>query len=155
MRPDECPPVSCDPRVHIITRPVPVSTPIGTSITIANLSDHIGTVHPVSLSTDRFWSFVRSTKPTQSSPSLPSSSQELLEEENDCFPPSPTDGKRTHFCYAACMPSTCATFTDQTGRFITPSSQGNNQLMILYDYDSNSIHAEPMPSKTGTQQLAT
>jgi hypothetical protein len=35
---------------------------------------------------------------------------------------------------------------DQTARFVIPSSTGNNQLLVAYDYDSNSIHAEPMKS---------
>ena len=39
--------------------------------------------------------------------------------------------------------------TDQTGQFVVPSSTGYNYLLILYDYDSNSILAEPMPRRTG------
>ncbi|MCK7513582.1 MAG: hypothetical protein MZV70_62545 [Desulfobacterales bacterium] len=35
------------------------------------------------------------------------------------------------------MEPTGQVYTDQTGRFITPSSNGNNYLLILYDYDSN------------------
>jgi len=37
-------------------------------------------------------------------------------------------------------------FTNQTGCFIVPSSTGNNYLLVLYDYDSNCIHAQPMKS---------
>ena len=44
-------------------------------------------------------------------------------------------------------------FTDQTGRFILPSSNGNTQLFVLYDYDSNYIDAEPMPTKTAKSIL--
>ena len=71
----------------------------------------------------------------------------------DQFPTSLDNGERTHFCYAACMPYSGQIFTDQTGRFIAPSSEGNNQLFILYDYDSNLIHAEPMRSKSGSEIL--
>ena len=39
-------------------------------------------------------------------------------------------------------------YTDQTGQFIAPSSNGNNYLLILYNYDSNSIHAEPLMSRS-------
>ena len=72
----------------------------------------------------------------------------------DSFPPATTDGGRTHMCFAACMQSTGQIFTDQTGRFVIPSSTGNTQLLIIYDYDSNYIHAEPMKSKTGPAILA-
>jgi hypothetical protein len=37
--------------------------------------------------------------------------------------------------------------SDQTGRFIVPSTSGNNYIFVLYDYDSNSIHAEPIPNR--------
>jgi hypothetical protein len=45
------------------------------------------------------------------------------------------------------MDSTGQIFTDQTGRFILPSSQGYTQLLIIYLYDTNFIHAKPMKSK--------
>jgi hypothetical protein len=35
-------------------------------------------------------------------------------------------------------------FSDPTGRFLTPSSKGNSYLLVVYDYDSNMIFAEPM-----------
>ena len=37
--------------------------------------------------------------------------------------------------------------TDQTGRFPTTSSQGSTYVLILYDYDSNAILAEPIKSR--------
>jgi hypothetical protein len=52
------------------------------------------------------------------------------------------------------MPNTGQIFTDQTGRFISPSSTGSNKLLILYNYDSNDIHAEPMKNKTTSKILA-
>jgi hypothetical protein len=36
---------------------------------------------------------------------------------------------------------------DQTGEFVTPSSTGNNCLLMLYDHDSNAILAAPMKSR--------
>ena len=51
--------------------------------------------------------------------------------------------ERSHHCYATVMAPTGQIYTDQTGKFITPSSNGNNYLMIVYDYDSNHIFAEP------------
>jgi hypothetical protein len=44
--------------------------------------------------------------------------------------------------------------SDQTGKFITPSSNGNNYLMIVYDYDSNHIFAEPFKTQTAKSILA-
>ena len=91
----------------------------------------------------------RSTKTPVKPPTSPT-----LEEIDDLFPTSPEPGTRTHFCYAAVYDYSGQIFTDQTGRFITPSSTGNNQLFMLYDYDSNSIWAEQMKSKTGPAILA-
>jgi hypothetical protein len=80
------------------------------------------------------------------------------EATNEVAFPSPILGtnERTHCCYAACLPTgtTGQIFTDQTGCFIVPTSTGNTQLFILYDYNSNSIHAEPMPNKTAGAILA-
>ena len=84
-------------------------------------------------------------------PLLPTNDDSADATNEDTFP-SPVGGtnERTHCCYAAYLPTvaTGKIFTDQTGRFIVPASTGNTQLFILYDYDSNSIHAEPMPNKT-------
>ena len=55
---------------------------------------------------------------------------------------------RTHALYAFCIPSTGKIFTDQTGRMPIRSTSGNSDLLVLYDYDSNCIHAEAMPSRT-------
>jgi len=43
--------------------------------------------------------------------------------------------------------------TDQTGKFLVPSTSGNKYLFVLYDYDSSYIHAEPIPSRTKFQIL--
>jgi hypothetical protein len=67
--------------------------------------------------------------------------------DND-FPSSPPDLERTHFCYASIMEPTGQIYTDLTGKFVSPSSNGNNVLFILYDYDSNLIYAEPIPNRS-------
>ncbi|CAJ1938144.1 unnamed protein product [Cylindrotheca closterium] len=54
---------------------------------------------------------------------------------------------RTHQCYATFFAATGQVYTDQTGKFVSPSSTGNNYIMILYDYDSNHIFAEPFPNR--------
>ncbi|GAX19836.1 hypothetical protein FisN_11Lu298 [Fistulifera solaris] len=60
---------------------------------------------------------------------------------------------RTHYCYVNVIEPTGQIYTDQTGKFITPSTTGNNYLMVLYDYDSNSIWAQPYPTKTSASLL--
>jgi hypothetical protein len=53
----------------------------------------------------------------------------------------------TNNIYADCLANTGNIGSDQTGRFIVPSTSGNNYLFILYDYDSNLIQAEPIPNR--------
>jgi hypothetical protein len=72
--------------------------------------------------------------------------------------PSPpiTDGKRTHLVYAAIINAPTATgqiYTDQTGRFPVVSRRGNKYIMVLYDYDSNSILVEPIKNRTDAEIL--
>ena len=40
-------------------------------------------------------------------------------------------------------------YTDQTGRFPVTSSRGFKYIMVAYDHDSNTIHAEPMKNYSG------
>jgi hypothetical protein len=61
---------------------------------------------------------------------------------DDFTPPAGTT--KTFECYCAIVEPTGQIYTDQTGRFISPSSTGNNYLMILYDCDSNHICAQLM-----------
>jgi hypothetical protein len=88
-----------------------------------------------------------SSKPTSPTNHIPDS------HTDDCFPQSERPNERTHFCYTTIMEPTGQIYTDQTGKFVVPSSSGNNYLMILYDYDSNAILAEPMHTHTGQSIL--
>ena len=73
---------------------------------------------------------------------------------NNSFPSNPPElNNQSHFCYAAIMKPTGQIYTDQTGHYITPSSNGNNYLLILYDYDSNAIFAQPLITRTGKSIL--
>jgi hypothetical protein len=56
-------------------------------------------------------------------------------------------GHRTNNVYTDCRTITGKIGSDQTGRFVVPSTNGSNYIFILYDYDSNSIHAEPIPNR--------
>jgi hypothetical protein len=44
-------------------------------------------------------------------------------------------------------------YTDQTGLFPVVSSKGNKYIMILYDYDSNAIMAQPIKDRTAPELL--
>ncbi len=107
----------------------------------------------------------RSTQPkgtfTDKQPSIESENHtedndnDPVAETDDYWPTSDRDNYRTHQCFAACTEdnTTGKIFTDQTGRFIIPSSTGYTQMFILYDYDSNSIHAEPIKNRSAPEIL--
>jgi hypothetical protein len=106
---------------------------------------------------------LRSTKPKPKSKPSPPTDKALAttmppldlydKDESNLFPPAAPPGLPTDHCYAPVMESTGQIFTDQTGRFIPPSSQGNTQLLILYAYNVDYIHAKPMKSKTANAIL--
>jgi hypothetical protein len=73
----------------------------------------------------------------------------------DRFPPSEPKNDRTHHCFAAIIePATGQIHTDQTGKFVVASSAGNNYIIVLYDYDSNSILVAPLRNRTAPCILA-
>jgi hypothetical protein len=61
-------------------------------------------------------------------------------------------GIKTQFVYAATIDAG-QIYTDQTGRFPVVSSKGNKYIMILYDYDSNVILAQPIKYRTAPELL--
>jgi hypothetical protein len=73
--------------------------------------------------------------------------------DDDIAPTSTMPNECTHFCYTMIMEPTGQVYTDETSQFVTPSSHGNNYLLICYDYDSNSILAEPIKNCTGATIL--
>ena len=75
------------------------------------------------------------------------------DEDNDAFPDSEQPNEPTHACYASMMEVTGKVYSDQTGRFVALSDKGNQYLFVMYDYDSNSIHAEPMKNCTANSIL--
>ena len=98
----------------------------------------------------------RSTeKITTSPPDLPTDSDPEEHPPADSFPFSDPGNGRSHHCYAAVFePATGQIHSDQTGKFVVASSAGNNYILVVYDYDSNSILVEPMQSRTGPCILA-
>jgi hypothetical protein len=92
----------------------------------------------------------RSTKTSKTSTIIePDTDTDDLES----FPIAPVDGARSHACFVSTIEITGQIYTDQTGKFITPSSTGNNYLLVLYDYDGNAILVEPMKSRHATAIL--
>jgi hypothetical protein len=66
--------------------------------------------------------------------------------------PDIDNGVKTQFVYAATIDAG-QIYTDQTGRFPVVSSRGNKYIMILYDYDSNAILAQPIKDRTASELL--
>jgi hypothetical protein len=73
-----------------------------------------------------------------------------------CVPPmhDKADTERTNAVFVDLHSATGKVFSDQTGRFTTTSTSGNAYLMIIYDFDYNFIHAEPLQSRSGLCILA-
>jgi hypothetical protein len=53
---------------------------------------------------------------------------------------------KCHYIYAATL-ETNQIYSDLTGRFPTTSLSGNKYILILYDYDSNSVLSAPIKSR--------
>jgi hypothetical protein len=66
--------------------------------------------------------------------------------------PDLDQGIKTQFIYAATIDAG-KIYTYQTGRFPVVSSKGNKYIMILYDYDSNAVLAQPIKDRTAPKLL--
>ena len=71
----------------------------------------------------------------------------------DKQPISESPNERTHQVFAAVYNTTGEIANDQTGKFPTTSSRGQKYVLILYDYDSNSILAKTMRNRSDTEHL--
>ena len=58
-----------------------------------------------------------------------------------------------NYCYTTIFEPTGKVYSDQTGNFQYTSTKGNNSLVILYDYDSNAILAEPISNRKASTIL--
>jgi hypothetical protein len=65
----------------------------------------------------------------------------------------PHIAKRTNVVYAATHELEGHTYTDLTGRFPTTSNRGYTYILVLYDYDSTNIQAEPMKSRSDAEAI--
>jgi hypothetical protein len=74
---------------------------------------------------------IQSTQPAEVEPAPDS----YMVQEDKCY-----------FMYTAIV-ETDQIYTDLTGRFPTTSLSGNKYILILYDYDSNSVLSAPMKNR--------
>jgi hypothetical protein len=92
----------------------------------------------------------RSTKPPKPAPDPPTYAE--VPRRHSTTEPSlksvfRESSGRTHHIYTDCQTITGQAGSDQTGCFVVQSTSGNNYIFVLYDYDSNSIHAKPIPNR--------
>jgi hypothetical protein len=66
--------------------------------------------------------------------------------------PDLDQGIKSQYVYAATIDAG-QIYTDQTGIFPVVSSKGNKYIMILYDYDSNAILAQPIKDRKAPELL--
>jgi hypothetical protein len=106
-------------------------------LTVDTLRRHVPTSIPMDTGhMDQIRQNVHSTKPPRPQP----------EPETD--PTSRPITVKTHQCFTAIYEPHGQIYSDQTGCFIVPSSSGNNYIMVSYDYDGNSIFAQPFKNRT-------
>ena len=60
---------------------------------------------------------------------------------------------RTHSVFLQATNFSGKIYTDQTGRFPVTSSRGFRYIMVAYDHDCTTIHAEPMHNHPGSELL--
>ena len=84
---------------------------------------------------------IRSTKCKEPTPTPTPTPREMTTE-------SSTDSVRQNLVTVQCVQMTGKLFTDQTGRFPTKSSRGNQYIMVAYNQDSNAILAEPIKNRS-------
>jgi hypothetical protein len=79
-------------------------------------------------------------------------SKKIRDAETIDTEPDPDQGLKTQYVYAATI-DTGQIYTDQTGRFPVVTSKENKYIMVLYDYDSNAILAQPIKNRTAPELL--
>lgn len=132
-------------RINIKSTKIRPQSSNANNVTVVPEDSTPGTPMPIPFNTDEL----------VLAPIFPSTISETIEPALAHLPIEPPPGIRTNKqVFASCQQITGRIFSDQTGRFVVPSSSGNQYLFVLYDYDSNTIHAEPIPSRTKHQILS-
>jgi hypothetical protein len=88
---------------------------------------------------------IRSTQPKPTQPvGLPAFPMDTINAD-----PIPDHNTSNHVCYAI-DDTTGRVYSDQTGRFPVQATTGNKYVVVVYDYDSNAILAEPIANRRDT-----
>ena len=94
---------------------------------------------------------IQSTKKHPNNPVI-ETTPTTTEPEND-FTPTPTSPpeQRSGAVLVQIIEITGKSYSDQTGKFLATSSSGNNYVLVLYEYDSNSIHGVAIKNRTAAE----
>ena len=68
--------------------------------------------------------------------------------EQDQFPQA-TQSENSNLVFFKTVDLSVKIYTDQTGKFPVASSRSNNYILVAYHFDSNTIHAEPLKTRSG------
>ena len=63
--------------------------------------------------------------------------------------PQATQSENTNLVFFKTVDLSGKIYTDQTGRFPVTSIRGNKYILVAYHFDSNTIHAEPLKTRSG------
>ena len=66
---------------------------------------------------------------------------------------NPSQEAKTKTYYSKIIECTGKVYSNPTGKFIQPPTQGNKYILVYYDYDSNQIFAEPMQHESKESQM--
>ena len=73
--------------------------------------------------------------------------------EHDQFPQA-TQSENTNLFFFKTFDISEKMYTDQTGRFPVTSSKGNKYILVAYHFESNTIHTEPLKTRSGLDLTA-
>ena len=73
--------------------------------------------------------------------------------DSDLTPTSDTPNLRSHHVFSSIIDLRQEIATDLTGQFPIQSSRGHKYILILYDFDSNAILAEPLRNRSELEHI--
>jgi hypothetical protein len=78
--------------------------------------------------------------------------QPVIDTNPEMDPKQEENNEITNHLFAT-IDDTGKIYTDQTGQFPVKSSQGNQYILVLYDFDTNAILTEPLKNRSGNEIL--
>jgi hypothetical protein len=92
---------------------------------------------------------IRSTRQPTLSPPTSNMQQPTTDAEvaDDMAPPEESTTHTWHV-YTNCRCTTSMVYTDPIGKVLVPSVSGDQYVLVVYEYNGNYIHAEPMIGRT-------